>query len=66
MTGDLEKEYNVKRISVDNCNEITWSTEWVWVAVGLGCNELVKTIFLNILLIFSWWCSDNNLFHHDC
>ena len=47
MTGDLEKEYNVKRISVDNCNEITWSTEWVWVAVGLGCNELVKTIFLN-------------------
>ena len=36
MTGELKNEFDAKRVAVDNCNAITWSTDWVWLSIGLG------------------------------
>ena len=36
MKGDFKKEFEAKRVAVDNCNAITWSTDWVWLSIGLG------------------------------
>ena len=35
-SSSLKKEYGAKQVSVDNCNDIGWSTEWIWISVGLG------------------------------
>ena len=35
-SSSLKKEYGAKQVSVDNCNDIGWRTEWIWISVGLG------------------------------
>ena len=35
-SSSLKKEYDAKQVSVDNCNDIGWRTEWIWISVGLG------------------------------
>lgn len=35
MKSDLKTSYEAKRVTIDICNEISWSTEWVWISVGL-------------------------------
>ena len=38
-SSSLKKEYDAKQVSVDNCNDIGWRTEWIWISVGLGEQE---------------------------
>jgi len=44
MTGELKNEFDAKRVAVDNCNAITWSTDWVWLSIGLVGGVLLLTV----------------------
>ena len=57
MKSDLKTSYEAKRVTVDSCNEISWSTEWVWISVGLGECVTRKNLLRNLEKYFiSWWC----------
>jgi len=32
---EMKTVYSASRVDIDSCTDITWTTEWVWVAVGL-------------------------------
>ena len=36
ISGEMRRDYKAGRVSVDTCNHIGWTTQWVWVSVGLG------------------------------
>ena len=42
----MRRDYEAGRVSVDTCNHIGWTTQWVWVSVGL-----VAGVFLLAVLI---------------
>ena len=39
----MRRAYEAGRVSVDTCNHIGWTTQWVWVSVGLGRREQIRT-----------------------
>lgn len=48
MKGDFKKEFEAKRVAVDNCNAITWSTDWVWLSIGLVGGVLLLTVSIMV------------------
>ena len=46
MSGEMRREYEAGRVSVDTCNHIGWTTQWVWVSVGLGRTGLSSLVSL--------------------
>ena len=49
MSGEMRREYEAGRVSVDTCNHIGWTTQWVWVSVGLGRRAELTAQFVLIL-----------------
>lgn len=49
MSGEFRREYDAGRMSVDTCNDIGWTTQWVWISVGLGSISVI-IIFLDMIM----------------
>merc|ERR550532_505050 len=49
ISGEMRRDYKAGRVSVDTCNHIGWTTQWVWVSVGL----VAGVILLSILIMFT-------------
>jgi len=49
MSKEFRKEFSAGRMSVDTCNDIGWTTQWVWVSVGL----VVAVVLLSLLIMFT-------------
>ena len=47
--GERRRDYEAGRVSVDTCNHIGWTTQWVWVSVGL----VVGVLLLAMIIMFT-------------
>jgi len=45
---EMKKKYKAKRVDIDSCTEINWTTEWLWVAIGL----VVGAVLLSGAIVF--------------
>ena len=45
----MRRDYEAGRVSVDTCNHIGWTTQWVWVSVGL----VVGVLLLAMIIMFT-------------
>ena len=45
----MRRDYEAGRVSVDTCNHIGWTTQWVWVSVGL----VVGALLLAMIIMFT-------------
>ena len=45
----MRRDYEAGRVSVDTCNHIGWTTQWVWVSVGL----VVGVLLLALIIMFT-------------
>ena len=43
----MKKTYSASRVDVDSCTAINWTTEWLWVAIGL----VVGVLFLAVAIM---------------
>lgn len=43
---DLQREYDAGRVSVDKCSDIGWTTQWIWVSVGLVLGVVLLSLVI--------------------
>ena len=48
QSKEMRKAYSASRVEVDSCTAINWTTEWLWVAIGL----VVGVAFLAVAIMF--------------
>ena len=44
----MKKAYSASRVDIDSCTAVNWTTEWLWVAIGL----VVGVVFLAVAIMF--------------
>jgi len=49
MSGEFRAEYDAGRVSVDTCNDIGWTTQWIWISVGL----VVSVFSLSVMIMLT-------------
>ena len=53
QSSDMKTAYSAGRVDIDSCTEITWTTEWLWVAIGLVVGAILVALAIMFIKKYS-------------
>merc|ERR1719334_854033 len=53
QSSDMKTAYSAGRVDIDSCTEITWTTEWLWVAIGLVIGAILVALAIMFMKKYS-------------